>query len=385
MRLLATLLVRDEEEILRPCVDYHLAQGVDQILVMDNGSTDSTPAILREYEKRGVVRVIPGAEPGQYRQAEWVTKMARVAYNEYGADWVLHLDADEFWWPTAGGTLPDVLASVPDEFGVVNVTRVDFDPAPSGPQPFWERMTVRRRILRTPLGNRGLPRVAHRGNPDIEISAGNHSAAASGIELAPPIQLIEALHFPTRSYDQLERKVAAHAENLRATAGLKEDIGEETLSLDDRRRAGTLRAYFDSRIVDEVCKARGLADGWLVNDDRLSLFFAAGLYRRAAQPSVTDHLSEQFQDITEWLSLRLAASRSQVASLSQRLDDAAAHMEGASSRIRTIEEAYNATDVALRAERQAHFETAEALRLLRNSRAVRFVRRLRRLLPRFEA
>src|SRR3712207_1277816 len=119
MRLVATLLVRDEEELLGACIDYHLAQGVDLVLAMDNGSQDATPDILRTYERDGAVRVIPGADSGQYRQAAWVTKMARIAHAEYGADWVLHLDADEFWWPTPGGTLPDVLASVPDDYGVV--------------------------------------------------------------------------------------------------------------------------------------------------------------------------------------------------------------------------------------------------------------------------
>ena len=283
MRLAATLLVRDEEEILHAHLDYHLAQGVDLFLVMDNGSVDATPEILGEYERAGAVRVVPGAEPGQYRQGEWVTTMARLAATEHGADWVLNLDADEFWWPRAG-TLPDALAAVPDRYGVLHAARIDFDPVPDGDEPFWERMTVRRRVLRTPLGNRGLPRVAHRGDPRIEVVTGNHAAFAPDLLLAPPVDVIDALHYPTRSLAQLERKVAAHAENIRATPGLKPDIGEENISLDDQRRRGELAGYFARQLIDAPARAAGLKDGWLVEDRRLAGFFAAGLERRAAQP-----------------------------------------------------------------------------------------------------
>ena len=34
--------------------------------------------------------------------------MGRLAATEFGADWVIHSDADEFWWPR-GESLKDVL------------------------------------------------------------------------------------------------------------------------------------------------------------------------------------------------------------------------------------------------------------------------------------
>jgi hypothetical protein len=373
MRLAATMLVRDEEHILRAHLDYHLAQGVDLFLAMDNGSVDATPEILREYERAGAVRIIPGAEPGRYRQGEWVTRMARLAATEHGADWVLNLDADEFWWPRAG-TLPDALAAVPDRYGVLHAARIDFGPAPDGEEPFWERMTVRRRVLRTPLGHRGLPRAAHRGHPGIEVVTGNHAAFAPDLLLAPPVDVIDALHYPTRSLAQLERKVAAHAENIRATPGLKPDIGEENISLDDRRRRGELAGYFAEQLIDEPARAAGLKDGSLVEDRRLAGFFAAGLERRAPQPAATQALSERFLDVEEWLGLQLAEPRAREAALERRLGDAA-------SRIAALEAAYEATDEALQREREEHYRTAETLRLLRASRVLRAANRVRKLKP----
>ena len=38
MRLVMTLLVRDEEDIVRANVDFHLARGVDFVIATDNRS-----------------------------------------------------------------------------------------------------------------------------------------------------------------------------------------------------------------------------------------------------------------------------------------------------------------------------------------------------------
>jgi Glycosyl transferase family 2 len=374
MTLVATLLVRDEEEVLRAHLDYHLAQGVDLVVAMDNGSRDATPEILREYARRGVVDLLPEAEPGHYRQGPWVTQMARVAALEHGADWVLHLDADEFWWPREG-TLPDVLAAVPERYGVVNAVRVDFDPVPACGFAFWEDMTVRRRVLRTPLGHRGLPRVAHRGHPEVEVSPGNHLASGEGLALAPPVELIESLHFPTRSFEQLERKVRAHAVSIRSTPGLKADVGEETLSLEDLRAQGRLRAYFDERAIGADRRQAGVAAGELMEDLRLRDFFAAGLDRRSAQPAATQALAERFLDVDDWLGLQVAAVEARSAGLAAELEAERRHVEG-------LQRALDQTDQALRRERAEHFTTAETLRVLRQSRALRVAAGLRRVVPR---
>ena len=61
MKLVMTLLVRDEEDIVADNLDFHLAQGVDEVIVTDNGSSDATLEILRDYEARGVVRHHRGA------------------------------------------------------------------------------------------------------------------------------------------------------------------------------------------------------------------------------------------------------------------------------------------------------------------------------------
>ena len=171
MKLVMTLLLRDEEDIVRENLDFHLAQGVDRVIVTDNGSEDATVEILREYEAQGAVRLL--LEPADdYSQGRWVTRMARLAAAE-GADWVINNDADEFWWPRSG-TLASTFEGLGDEVGIVVAHRTNFAPRPEDGRRFWERMTARERESLNPLGKPLPPKVAHRAHREITVVQGNH-------------------------------------------------------------------------------------------------------------------------------------------------------------------------------------------------------------------
>ena len=104
-----TLLVRDEADVVDAQLAFHLSAGVDLVIATDNASTDGTTEILERYEREGAASGSSASGGDDMRQDVWVTRMARLAAVEYGADWVIHSDADEFWWPR-GGSLKDVLA-----------------------------------------------------------------------------------------------------------------------------------------------------------------------------------------------------------------------------------------------------------------------------------
>ena len=129
MKLVMTLLVRDEADIVDAQIAFHLNAGVDFVVATDNRSEDGTTEILERYAREGLLHLI--REPGDdLRQSEWVTRMARLAATEFGADWVLNTDADEFWWPR-GGELPGrCFAAVPARFGVVRGAWRNFVPRP---------------------------------------------------------------------------------------------------------------------------------------------------------------------------------------------------------------------------------------------------------------
>src|SRR5947209_2080846 len=171
MRLVMTLLVRDEQEILAANLDYHLRQGVDFVLVSDHGSTDATPEILGEYVAGGAARVLR-VEGEALDQGGWVTRMARLAAVEHGADWVINNDTDEFWWPLAG-TLKDMLELVPSRYGQLVCPRHNFVPRP-GDGPFSSRMVIREARSQNLVGGELEPNVAHRALPDLVVEHGNH-------------------------------------------------------------------------------------------------------------------------------------------------------------------------------------------------------------------
>src|SRR5213080_3553289 len=179
-RVVMALKVRDEEDVIESALRYHHAQGVDFFIVTDNGSTDRTPEILGRWVHAGLARVITEPSPElRERGHEWVTRMARLAATEHGADWVVHGDADEFWWPLAGN-IKEALAAVPQEYGVVLGPRAELVARPDGAGTLFDRLVYReaRSMLRPKIAHRAFEdvMVLHRGQHDVTAGADDEDA-----------------------------------------------------------------------------------------------------------------------------------------------------------------------------------------------------------------
>jgi glycosyltransferase involved in cell wall biosynthesis len=82
--LTATLIVRDEAAVLGPCLES--MQGlVDEIVVVDTGSVDESPAIATAF----------GARVVHYAWRDDFAAARNVALDEANGQWVLYIDADE--------------------------------------------------------------------------------------------------------------------------------------------------------------------------------------------------------------------------------------------------------------------------------------------------
>ena len=267
-----TLLVRDEEDIVRANLDFHLDRGVDFVIATDNRSEDGTVAILEEYEARGVLRLIH--EPDDdYAQGRWVTRMARLAATEHGADWVINNDADEFWCPREND-LREVLQSVPLGTDAVLVPRYNFvvpaDGPDLGPRPFFERMTVRYAEPFDPI-KRGpvQPKMAHRAHPEARVLQGNHDVLWPGRGGVADDVPIEILHFPIRTEAQFANKIAKGGAAYERNDDVPERYGRRWRQLLEAQRRGEFGDVYAGVVLDETAVAEGLAAGSLVIDRRL--------------------------------------------------------------------------------------------------------------------
>jgi hypothetical protein len=265
MKLVMTLRARDEADVVDAQIAFHLNAGVDFIVATDHLSQDGTTEIFESYARDGHLHLI--REQGrEMHEGDWATRMARLAASEFGADWVINSDADEFWWPR-GGSLKEVLASVPTRYGVVRALLRQFVPRPDDGVFFADRM-VARVSGSAPINDpnslfRPNLKTIHRGDPGVTLSAGAHTLLDSHLIPLRGWYPVELLHFPIRSFEQCDRKYA----NLRAALGPSRNAYYDEVYR--ARQENRFAEFYDSIVIDDTGLERGLADGSLVLDTRL--------------------------------------------------------------------------------------------------------------------
>ena len=272
MKLIMTLLVRDEADIIAANIDYHRAVGVDYFVATDNLSSDGTTEILRRYERKGLLHYIR-EESDDYSQHQWVTRMARMAAADHGADWVINNDADEFWWPDDKPDLKSFLQACDPTIEALTAVRTNFVPLSFATDGFFaDQLTIRESVSSNALGQPLPGKVCHRAIPDITIAQGNHSVSRSGRVLPVFPAAFSILHFPVRSYPQLENKIAKGGAAYERNTDLNEGVGATWRELYATWKRGGLAAHFDQLIPGPEELANGLESGRFVRDERLKLF-----------------------------------------------------------------------------------------------------------------
>lgn len=202
MRIWLVMTARDEESIIGHSVVYHLAQGVERVLVRERWSCDGTADVLRDLARTGAVESLEWSEqpdPLVRDQAGAMTHMARRAW-EAGADWVIAADADEFWSHPKG--LPFVFQWA-DRVGLDVIRFPVCEYAP----PMTRRVLGATTIWgdhRNWRGLRSTPKIAFRASPNAEILHGNREVMTPG--KIGEVQGAEILHLPFVTPEQMREK-----------------------------------------------------------------------------------------------------------------------------------------------------------------------------------
>lgn len=234
-RLVMTILVKDEADIIEANIRTHASLGVDAFMVMDNNSTDGTKELLSALQNEFEIIVID--EKGSYNQAKWMKQLAEIAKKKLGADWVINNDADEFWIPTNELNLKQNLAfkgtvltvqrynMILDEYCLESGDFFDARYHVENPIYYGKKKQLNNNQVSIALGKIGPKTIV---NPKglVYLRGGNHKALhianirdylRSGYDKINRFKAVEVFHYPIRSYVQFERNIQNRKALLEST------------------------------------------------------------------------------------------------------------------------------------------------------------------------
>jgi hypothetical protein len=212
MKIVTVSTIRNEADIIETFVRYHL-QFVDRMIIVNHRSADSSAEILHQLQNEGLPIEIEEDRSVDFQQAFRVTRLMQRAVSDYGADWVIPLDADEFLAAAGDGKARDIIEKL-DNDRVVKMSWWTYVPLPSddpaepdvlkrvqhclnAPVPSLHKIMVPRSVAKTKQGMVGM---------------GNHEFKRRrfGRMKEFPWRITDQLslaHFPVRSSQQIMTKV----------------------------------------------------------------------------------------------------------------------------------------------------------------------------------
>jgi len=221
-RLAAVAVVKNECDIIELFVRIN-ARVFDAIHVLDHGSDDGTPEILRRLAAEGYPLHVAPLHGLAYEQVDFTSAKVHELAAEGGCDFIVPLDADEFL--ATEGDAPvsprEVIASLlPHErFGVVPWRT--FCPVADDyygtATPLYSRFRMREKeplpFHKVVLGREFARRCT--------LVPGNHVARSEGFPAVPVALPLAIQHVPVRSSEQMVRKVLLgdYAMSLKARRG----------------------------------------------------------------------------------------------------------------------------------------------------------------------
>ncbi len=103
MKISACLIVKNEEKNIRRCIES-FKSVVDEIIIVDTGSEDDTLEIAREL----------GGKIYNYKWENDFSKARNYALDKATGDWIIFLDADEYFYENKANNIRKVIKNIPN-------------------------------------------------------------------------------------------------------------------------------------------------------------------------------------------------------------------------------------------------------------------------------
>jgi hypothetical protein len=218
MKLIAVSRVKNEIDIIEAFVRHH-ARHFDKLIILDDGSTDGTYDMLQCLRDAGLPQVLLREASVGYEQSRYMTRLLHVAAQQFGADWVAPLDADEFVELPEGTTLAALLAARDAAPVALRWSNFVWPSEGDTDHELNPVLRLRRRMPAYRLLTKTLVPAALMGQGHIELTQGNHAVLCNGREVpATPLDSVALCHFPIRSLAQYAAKIAVGYLQYSATA-----------------------------------------------------------------------------------------------------------------------------------------------------------------------
>ncbi len=212
--------VYDQGDVLEDFLNWYLDLGVDFIIVQDFGSSDGTQEILERYKREGRVTWLTISDRN-LTKSDAEDSPARIARDQYGAEWIIRCDGDEFLSPQEG-SLRSILGDA-DTAGLSVLTIPCFNmtgPLPAaGKNPLqilrWRIAKPHRETYEQQLSGdipvpfifiRHPPKTIVRAAAFVTYGPGMHEAK-SAWGLNEEASNLCFLHYLMRSFEKFEQKI----------------------------------------------------------------------------------------------------------------------------------------------------------------------------------
>lgn len=213
------MTVRNEKRYLRTTLQHLNNQGIDVCLI-DNGSTDNTVEIAKDFLDKNVIRIEHFPYNGAFELEPILKNEERLA-KEIEADWFIHHDADEIRQaPTPFKTLKEAFAEVDKQgYNAINFDEFVFLPTQENPNHETENFveTMKHYYFYEPEPIKRRINAWKNLNQEVNISqSGGHKINFEGRNIYPKPFILR--HYIVLSYEHAVSKFCGRVYSEREVA-----------------------------------------------------------------------------------------------------------------------------------------------------------------------